>query len=57
MRRTADYSLLLHRRNEAILVEFKVDPVDNKLAQCKQKYLNHISKMEGIGYPKELLDY
>jgi len=33
-----------------------VDPVENKSAQHKQKWLNHVSRMEDIGYPKEILD-
>jgi hypothetical protein len=32
MRRTAGYSLLDHRRNENILEELQVDPVEKKLA-------------------------
>jgi ABC-type ATPase involved in cell division len=35
MRRTAGYILLDHRKNEDILEEIKVDPVENKLAQYK----------------------
>jgi hypothetical protein len=57
MRRTAGYSLLDHRRNEDILEELRVDPVKKKLAQCKQKCLNHVSRMEDIRYPKEIPDY
>jgi len=33
MRRTAGYSLLDHRKNENILEELKVDPIENKLTQ------------------------
>jgi hypothetical protein len=56
MRSTARYSLLDHSRNEDILEEFKVNPAE-KLAQYKQKWLNHVSRMEDIRYPKQLLDY
>jgi hypothetical protein len=49
--------LLDHRRNEDVLEELKVDPVKKKLAQYKQKRLNHISRMENTGYPKRLTDY
>jgi hypothetical protein len=45
MRHTAGYSLLDHRRNEDILEEFNVDPIEKKLAQCKQKCLNHVSRI------------
>jgi hypothetical protein len=33
MKSTAGYSLLYHRRNDEILEELKVEPVENKLAQ------------------------
>jgi len=36
MRRTAGHSLLDHRRNEGILEELKVDPVENKSAHYKK---------------------
>jgi hypothetical protein len=35
----------------------EVDPVKKKSVQYKQKWLNHISRMEGIRYPKQLPDY
>jgi len=57
MRRTARYGLLDNRRNEDILEELKVDPVEKKLAQYKQKWLNHVSRMEDTGYQKRLFDY
>jgi hypothetical protein len=41
VRSTAGDSLLDHRRNEDILEELKVDSVGQKLAQYKQKLLNH----------------
>jgi hypothetical protein len=40
-----------------ILEELKMDPIKKKLAQYKQKLLNHVSRMEDIRYPKQLLDY
>jgi hypothetical protein len=54
--RTGRCSLLDHRRNYDILEEFKVDPVENKLGQYKQKWLNHISRMEDR-HPKQRLDH
>jgi len=56
-RRTAGYSLLDHRRNDDILEKLKADPVENKLPQYKQKLLNHVSRLEDIRCPKQLLDY
>jgi hypothetical protein len=38
------------------ILELKVDPVEQKLAQYKQKLLNHFTRMEDIRYPKQL-DY
>jgi hypothetical protein len=55
MRRTAEYSLLDHRRNEDILEELKVDSVEKKLARYKQKWLNHVSKIDDIRYSKRRL--
>jgi hypothetical protein len=37
IRITAGYSLLDHRRNADILEDLKVDPVEKRLAQYKQK--------------------
>jgi len=34
-----------NRRNEDILKEIKLDQVENKLRQYKQKYLYHISRI------------
>jgi hypothetical protein len=56
-RRSEWYSLLDRRRNEDILEEAEVEPVEKKLAQYKQKWLNHVSRMEDSRYTKQLLDY
>jgi len=48
MRRTACYSLLDRRRNEDVLEELKVDPVEKKLLQYKQSCLHHVSVMVDI---------
>jgi hypothetical protein len=52
MTHTARYSLLYHRMNEDILEELKVHSAENKLAQYKQKWINHFSRMKDIRYPK-----
>jgi hypothetical protein len=55
---TEQYSLIEHRRNETLSEELKLGPVENKLAQYKQKMLNHTSRMEEIRYEKKkVLDY
>jgi len=56
MRRTVGFGLLDHRRNEDVLKKLQVDPLEKRLAQYK-KWLNDISRMEDIRYPKQLLDY
>jgi hypothetical protein len=53
MGHTTGYSLLDHRRNEDVL-ELKVNSVENKLSQYKQKWLIRISRMEDIKYPEQL---
>jgi hypothetical protein len=52
MRHTARYSSFDYRRNEDISQKLKVDPVEKKLARYKQKWLNHVSRMEDVRYTK-----
>jgi len=43
---------------DRISKDLKVDPIEKKLAQYKQKKLNHVSRMEGIiKYSEQLLEY
>jgi len=56
MRWTEEYSLLEQRRND-IFEKLKVYPSKNKLSQYKQKWLNHVSRMENIRCLKQLLDF
>jgi len=44
-RRTAGYILFNHERNEEILDEMKVEPVDGKLRRCKSNWLRHVTGM------------
>jgi len=55
MRRTTGYILLDYRRNEDVLEELKTDPTENKLVQCKQKWLNLARRIEDIRYTKNSL--
>jgi len=57
VRHKSGLSLLDHRIKEDILEKFKVDSVENKLAQHKQKWLNRVRRMEDIRYPQQLPDY
>jgi len=34
--------------NEDILEELKINPIEEKLAKCKQKWSNHDSRMEDM---------
>jgi len=43
--RTAGYILFNHERNEEILEEIKVEPVDGKLRRCKSNWLRHVTGM------------
>jgi hypothetical protein len=40
-----------------IFLELNTDPVKQKLEQYKQKWFNHVSRIEDIRYPQQLLDY
>jgi hypothetical protein len=42
-------------RTQDISEEHEINPGVMKLAHHKQKWLNHVSRMEGIRYPKQLL--
>jgi hypothetical protein len=44
----AKYNLADHKRNEDILKRLKEGTIKNKLAQYKQKWLNHFNRMEDI---------
>jgi hypothetical protein len=39
------------------IIHTKVDTVKKKSAQYKQKWLNHVNRMENIKIAKQLLDY
>jgi hypothetical protein len=43
MSHKARYNLLDHRRNEDILEELEVDPVEKKSSHCEQKWLIMLS--------------
>jgi hypothetical protein len=57
MRLKAGYNFIVHRINCNILEELKVNSIEKKLAQYKEKLLSHVNRMENISHPKQLLDY
>jgi hypothetical protein len=54
---TAAYTLLNHKRNEDILEELHVTPLENRLCTYKHKWFQHIHTMEDNRLPKQLLNY
>ena len=54
-RRTAGYTFFEHRKNEEILEELKVVPVDEKLRKYKSNWLRHITRMNNSRMPKIML--
>jgi hypothetical protein len=48
---TAGYTLFDHKRNEEILGELKVQPVDEKLRRCKSNWI-HVTRMNDNRMPK-----
>jgi len=44
-RRTAGYKLFEHKKNEEILKELKVEPVDKKLRRYKSNWLQYVARM------------
>jgi hypothetical protein len=53
-RHTAGYNSLNRRRNGNISEKINIDSVKKKLAQCKEKWLNHVSRMEDISTQNNL---
>jgi hypothetical protein len=53
--RTAGYSLLDLTRNEHILDKMKVTPVTEYVNCHRQKYLQHVKRMDSI--PKQMFPY
>jgi hypothetical protein len=52
MRCTTRYSLIYHKGNTSLL---DIYPVENKFEPYKNKWLNHINRMEGIIYQSNSL--
>jgi hypothetical protein len=58
-RRTAGCTLFHHRRNEEVLEELKVEPVDKELRRYpyKSNWLRHVTGMNSSRMAKILLNY
>jgi hypothetical protein len=57
LRRTARYTLLDHKRNEEILEELHVTPLEDKLCTYRHKWFKHVHRMEDNRLPKQLVNY
>jgi hypothetical protein len=57
LRRTARYTLLNLKRNEEILEELHVTPLEHKLCTYRHKWFQHVHRMEDNRLPKQLLNY
>jgi len=56
-RRTAAYTMFGHKRNDYILEELKVEPVDEKLRRQKSNSLHHVTGMNNKEMPKIRLNF
>jgi hypothetical protein len=54
---TAGYTLLNHKRNEEILEELHVTPLEDKLCTYRHKWFQRVYRMEDNRLPKQLLNY
>jgi hypothetical protein len=51
------YTLFDHKRNEEILEELKVEPVDKKLRKYKSNWLHNLTRMNSNRMQKIVLNY
>ncbi|KAJ4431336.1 hypothetical protein ANN_19933 [Periplaneta americana] len=51
------YTLLDHKRNEDILQELNMQPLEEKITEYRNRWLEHISRMEAGRTPQEMLKY
>jgi hypothetical protein len=51
------YTLLNHKRNEEILEELHVTPLEGKLCTYRHKWFQHVHRMEDNRLPKQLVNY
>ncbi|KAJ4438823.1 hypothetical protein ANN_14775 [Periplaneta americana] len=51
------YTLLDHKRNEDILQELNMQPLEEKIREYRNRWLEDISRMEAGRIPQEMLKY
>ena len=56
-RRTIDYALFDHKRDQEILEKLKEGPVDWKLSRCKSNWLRHVARMSSNRMLNIMLNY
>jgi len=56
-RRTVEYALFDHKRNDELLEEVKVVPADEKLKRYKSNSLRHVIRRNNNRIPKIMLNY
>jgi len=55
-RKTAGYTFFDHKRNEEILEELKVEPVDETPRRYKSNWLRHVTRMNNNRMPQIMLN-
>jgi hypothetical protein len=55
--RTAEHTLLDHKRKEEILEELHVTALEDKLCTYRHKLFQHVHRMEDTRLPKQFLNY
>ncbi|KAJ4443944.1 hypothetical protein ANN_05733, partial [Periplaneta americana] len=57
LRRTAGYTLLDHKRNKDILQKLNMQPLEEKITEYRNRWLEHISRKEAGRTTQEMLKY
>jgi hypothetical protein len=52
MRKTAKYTWQDHKRNQEIMKELKTNPVLENINNYKEKWIQHVHRMERSGLPR-----
>jgi len=56
LRRTVEYTLFDHKKNEEILEELTVEPDDEKLRRYKSNWLLHVTRMNNNRMPEIMMN-